>query len=221
MVQIIHNTFQPLVGSDQQIHKDLAPRLLHRFNCEEGYLLYPDVVPLIQRLRGNAQPGAPRVVIGVITNSDDRVPDVLTALGLRVNAFRFGHERADKPSYTQQHDIDFTVLSYDVGYEKPDKRIFAAAEDMLKADPTAADTDPASWDKVYIGDEYAKDVVGALDAKWNAVLIDRENPGDREDVYWLDARGPGSLSRAFEEADGRAVGFSSLAKLAQWLPRNA
>lgn len=156
------------------------------------------------------------MVAGVITNSDDRTSDILISLGVRVNPLRYGDKAI------QQHDdceIDFTVLSYDVGVEKPDRRIFEAAEGMLplvlRTQP--GESDPTeSWEKVYVGDEYGKDVVGALDAGWNAVLIDRETSGKQAEVEWLDDRAPGSLLDVFTQA--RAVGLSSLAKLAEWLP---
>ena len=220
--QIIYNTFSPYMQPGQQIPSDLAPKLIHRFNSNEGYTLYDDVLPLLRKLRGRPTTTSndERVVVGVITNSDDRTSDILTSLDVRVNALRYGGEAA--PQRTEDCDIDFTVLSYDVGVEKPDKRIFEAAEGMIpavlqsRAGGSGMEAGSESWEKVYVGDEYAKDVVGALDAGWNAVLVDRE-PGDkRSEVEWLDDRAPGSLFEVFEIA--RAVGFSSLAKLAEWLP---
>lgn len=219
--QIIHNTFSPYINPGQEIPSELAPKLIHRFNSNEGYTLYDDVLPLLRKLRGHpiTTSNDERVVVGVITNSDDRTSDILTSLDVRVNALRYGGETAKRD---KDCDIDFTVLSYDVGVEKPDKRIFEAAEGMIpavlqsRAGDGGMEADSGSWEKVYVGDEYAKDVVGALDAGWNAVLVDRE-PGDkRSEVEWLDDRAPGSLFEVFENA--RAVGFSSLAKLAEWLP---
>jgi len=219
--QIIHNTFTPLIGPDQQIHSELAPRLIYRFSSEEGYRLYPDVVPLIRRLRGKPGPNAPRVVIGIITNSDDRVPSVLSSLGLSVSPFRYGLQVPQEQQAGQQYDVDFTVLSYDVGHEKPDRRIFAAAEDMLMKNPMAVGTDTADWDKVYIGDDVEKDVGGALNAGWKAILVDRESAGGGKQVFWQDRLTLSTLSSAFEEANGQALGFDSLAALARLLPENS
>jgi len=214
-MKIIHNTFQPYLKPGQQIPSELAPKLIHRFNSNEGYTLYDDVLPLLRKLRGHPTGGDQRVVVGVITNSDDRTSDVLTSLGVRVNPLRYGGEPADQ---SEECDIDFTVLSYDVGVEKPDKRIFKAAEEMLPKvlQSRTGGIEMEAWEKVYVGDDNSKDVVGALDAGWNAVLIDGEAAGKQQEVQWLDNEVPGSLFDVFAKA--RAVGFGSLAKLAEWLP---
>jgi FMN phosphatase YigB (HAD superfamily) len=125
---------------------------------------------------------------------------------------------------SEQYDIDFSVMSYHVGHEKPDKRIFEAAEEMLMrtiesrriSEHSPNDASVGAWRKIYIGDEYAKDVVGALGAGWNAVLVDRERGGESEDVMPLDDEPVGSLYDVFEKQ--RAVAFRSLSRLAEWLP---
>lgn len=67
------------------------------------------------------------------------------------------------------------ALSYDVGHEKPDGRIFDAATQMLAE--TAASKDKGlnvdDFDKLYVGDDLAKDYDGAKAAGWYAVLLDR------------------------------------------------
>lgn len=157
-----------------------------------------------------------QTVVGVITNSDDRVPGVLTSLSLRVSPLRFGHDLVSKSVTGEVYDIDFSVMSYDVGYEKPDKRIFEAAEQMLKTSLDGA-IDPSTWQKVYVGDDYEKDIVGAVDAGWNAVMVDREASKKHDQVLWMDEHDPSDLDTAF--ARSKAIGFSSLAKLAPWLPQ--
>lgn len=214
-IQIIHNTFQPLVGANQQIHTELAPRLLYRFASEEGYVLKPGVLPLLHGLRDRDQRTFGRTVIGVVTNSDDRVPGILTSLGLRVSPLTYGSNAVADAAATE-YDIDFAVMSYDVGHEKPDKRIFAAAEDMLKSNLAVAGADLSTWDKVYVGDEYEKDVVGARDAGWYAVLVNENGSGGHEDVKDLDHANPGNLLQHLRERHP-AVVLSSLERLAQWL----
>ncbi|EME77306.1 uncharacterized protein MYCFIDRAFT_42149 [Pseudocercospora fijiensis CIRAD86] len=193
------NVHQPL-----PLPSGMVNTLLHRFWCDEGYTLFPDVQPLISKLRQAHRANDSKVVIGVITNSDDRAPDILSSFGLRVTGY----------------DVDFSVMSYDVGYEKPDKRIFEAAEEMLeglvKHEGNGGIHDPKQWNKVYIGDEFDKDITASLNAGWNAVLIDREIPGERKDLMWLEDEPVGSLYEVFKTA--KAVGFSSLEKLAQWMP---
>jgi FMN phosphatase YigB (HAD superfamily) len=76
--------------------------------------------------------------------------------------------------------------------------------------------DASEWRKVYVGDEYAKDVIGATQAGWKAVLIDREVDGQREDVVWLHEDQPASVWDVL--ARTKAVGFSSLGQFGEWLP---
>lgn len=220
--QIIRNTFTPIVKKDQEIPQELIQNLLRRFWCKTGYSLFPDVQSLLHTLRRHYKTNDGRIVVGVITNSDPRVPDVLSSLGLRVSPLRYGSAANNGKPTAAEHDVDFTVMSYDVGHEKPDRRIFEAAEEMLdvalKADKAAAGSSQRSeWRKVYVGDEYDKDVVGAVGAGWNAVLIDRDAAVQRDDVRWLDGEEAGNFEAMF--ASSKAVGFSSLSKLAAWLPR--
>lgn len=219
MSQIITNTFKPLTKSDEPLPNGMVRTLLHRFWCDEGYTLFSDVQPLITKLRQAHKANNTRVVIGVITNSDDRVPDILSSFGLKVSPLRFGSS-SSTPVPSVDYDIDFSVMSYDVGHEKPDRRIFLAAEEVLKtsigAEGAEAIHDPSQWRKVYVGDEFDKDVTGALNADWNVVLIDRETAGQRDGLTWLDEKQPGPLFEVFQKS--KAVGFGSLEKLAQWLP---
>lgn len=61
--------------------------------------------------------------------------------------------------------MDFVTLSYDVGYEKPDRRIWDAAAKQASA---ASD----GWRKVHVGDDLEKDVRGAEDAGWKGLHWD-------------------------------------------------
>ncbi|EEU33778.1 uncharacterized protein NECHADRAFT_89142 [Fusarium vanettenii 77-13-4] len=78
------------------------------------------------------------------------------------------------------HDIEFYCMSYDVGVEKPDTLMFEAAELMLAQaitiqegkSPTEVKVDIETWRRVYVGDEYKKDIVGATNTGWNFVLLD-------------------------------------------------
>lgn len=175
----------------------------------------PGVLSLLRELRKRHENNYGRTVIGVVTNSDERVPDVLTSFGLKMSPLRFGSEPNTTESSGEQDDVDFTVMSYDVGHEKPDKRIFSAAEGMLKLLPGAAELDPSAWDKIYVGDEYEKDVVGARNAGWYAVLVN-EDAASTPDVENIDDKSPGDLLRHLEEGHP-AVTLSSLDRLAPWM----
>ncbi|MBR0473532.1 MAG: HAD family hydrolase [Erysipelotrichaceae bacterium] len=58
--------------------------------------------------------------------------------------------------------FELIMVSQDVGFEKPDKRIFLAASDKLGLRPEEC---------MYIGDTYSNDVYGAYNAGMNAVWI--------------------------------------------------
>jgi putative hydrolase of the HAD superfamily len=81
--------------------------------------------------------------LGVVSNSDGRVEQALTAAGLR-------------------EYFDVVIDSALVGVEKPDPRIFHAALQALDVSPEEA---------LYVGDLYEIDVVGARAAGMEAVLL--------------------------------------------------
>lgn len=82
--------------------------------------------------------------LGVVSNADGRMPDVMTTVGL-------------EPLF------EFVVDSHRVGVEKPDPRIFEIAVERLGLTPEEC---------VYVGDLYAVDVVGARGAGLHPVLLD-------------------------------------------------
>ncbi|KAL2255227.1 hypothetical protein VTK26DRAFT_3834 [Humicola hyalothermophila] len=174
---VINGAFRPLVSAsmDKELPPELAPRLLQRFSSDEGYALIPGVTPLLRSLRAHPY----RFIVGVITNSDDRVPGVLSSLGLRVSPLRI-RERAEAipTAYSadgkRRYDIDFHCMSYDVGFAKPDRRIFDAAKaaaEKLVAGQESEGASEGPWTKIYVGDDFDKDVKGARDAGWNAVFV--------------------------------------------------
>ncbi|GAM88043.1 hypothetical protein ANO11243_060720 [Dothideomycetidae sp. 11243] len=190
--QIIEKTFAPfLPGEDKKLPPVLAPALLHRFNSKEGYEMFSDATKLFKKFAdtrpgqlyrridqhddAKAMPEA-RLVLGLITNSDDRVPDVLSSFGLKVKPLRHGEDPRPYHPTNEPADIDFTMMSYDVGHEKPDSRIFDAASAMLSEMLAAEghqDADLTKWRKVYVGDDLHKDALGAIDAGWEGVFLDR------------------------------------------------
>lgn len=153
----------------------MIPQLLHRFSSDEGYTLYPDVLPFFQQLRRRKQETPASgfgTTVGIITNSDDRVPLILRSLGLTVRPLKLGCPRwyfthADA-SNREAQDIDFVALSYDIGFEKPDRRIFDAVKEMMKQ------IENEDWEFLHVGDDLEKDVNGAKAAGWESLLLDRE-----------------------------------------------
>ncbi|RGP60525.1 putative hydrolase protein [Fusarium sporotrichioides] len=177
---VIHNTFTPLLKNGQALPQDLAPKLLHRFASKDGYETEHDLIKTFKNLKSNTSRHYDQLVVGVITNSDDRIPSILSSLGLNVSPLRYGTDSEARKTKHDTYDIDFHCMSYDVGVEKPDKRIFDAAEFMLaqiisarggrSLDESKSEVD--DWQRVYVGDDYAKDVIGSTNAGWNPVLLD-------------------------------------------------
>jgi len=130
-----------------------------------------------QQILSSSLPTPSRTIVGLITNSDDRVPDVLSSFGLKVHHLRHGDHDSTHVALDQDSDIDFAIMSYDVGCEKPSREIFDAATAMLRriyASEMAEELEISEWRRIYVGDELEKDVLGAINAGWEAVLIDRD-----------------------------------------------
>ncbi|MFS8855788.1 HAD-IA family hydrolase [Synechococcus sp. H55.7] len=102
--------------------------------------LYPETLPVLQVLQ---QEG---IRLGVISNFDSRLPGVLQQLQLG--------------SY-----FSSLTLSTQVGYAKPDPRIFQAALAAQGIPPAAA---------CHIGDSHREDYQGAKAAGLKALWLDRE-----------------------------------------------
>lgn len=168
----------------------LVNDLLRRFSTSDGYAMYSDVLPFFQMLQSretrasNSPPWKwDKTVVGVITNSDSRVPGILESFGLKIGPRRVGSGDERSQQTSKDNDISFVVLSYDVGHEKPDLRMFDAAIQMLKEtlaedSKGAAITSIDDFEKLYVGDSLEKDYFGASEAGWNAVWLDRRHQDD-------------------------------------------
>ncbi|KAF2111801.1 hypothetical protein BDV96DRAFT_581840 [Lophiotrema nucula] len=207
---VITKTFQPYLKQNEDVPKDMISDLLTRFSTKDGYAIYRDVLPFFEMLRSRNYPASfehpwkwDKTIVGVITNSDDRVPGVLGSLGLTIGPRRFGSIPEETKDVKVDHDISFVVLSYDVGHEKPDQRMFDAGKNMLK-ETFAEDANEGEkhfledFELLYVGDELEKDYFGAQKAGWNAVLLDRSDGHEpqhadtsitQRQVYMLDEEG--------------------------------
>ncbi|KAF3013282.1 hypothetical protein E8E14_009771 [Neopestalotiopsis sp. 37M] len=232
---VIGKTFKPLVNNGQPLPSELVPRLLQRFSSSEGYAAEPDLTSSLKALKHN-NAHYDKVLIGVITNSDDRVPDILSSFGVHVSPLRHGGCDGAGASVAQDQlrredfDIDFHCMSYDVGVEKPDRAIFRSAESLAAniisarhgRDAAQAETDAAQhWHKVYVGDEYAKDVEGAIEAGWNPILL--ETDASSENIaklmdYPSQSFDP-EASRVFR--DQKVVKVQSVQDLAHWFSNDS
>lgn len=66
-------------------------------------------------------------------------------------------------SFKTEDDINFVIMSYDVGSEKPESKIFDAAKRIL----------PGEERFLHVGDDVHKDYYAAKRAGWEGVLLDR------------------------------------------------
>ena len=116
-----------------------------------------------------------RTSVGVLSNSDDRIPLILSDLGLAVGKFRYhADNNAPRPDANCPDDIDFVALSYDIGHEKPSTEAFEAARRL--GTHVAEDVEQL----FHVGDDVEKDVGGAKAAGWNGILLDRQRSGNNE-----------------------------------------
>jgi len=120
---------------------ELAARILKRVQGFESRLVfYEDAPPTLSRLR---QQG---LRLGLISNLDCTLEEFCQELEVK----RF---------------FDFTLISYEVGIEKPHPEIFHLALRLAQVKPAEA---------IHVGDQYLADVVGAKSAGIKPLLLDRE-----------------------------------------------
>ncbi|KAJ5124822.1 uncharacterized protein N7515_008647 [Penicillium bovifimosum] len=183
-------------GHDVELPAGMVEALLDRFAGREGYTLFDDVLPFFSRLRKLKREQKwtfDRIVVGIISNSDDRVPAVLKSLGLTVGDVRADQDRSsvDLPGFEERSvrgvgvansedhnldlDIDMVITSYEAGEEKPHRLIFDVArrQALRVARPWLGRN--TRFMSVHVGDDFKKDYVAAKDAGWESYLV-REPP---------------------------------------------
>ncbi|KAK3402674.1 hypothetical protein B0T20DRAFT_4987 [Sordaria brevicollis] len=239
-MKVIKNIFtdvEPTLASPS--HKpqldDLGRRLFHHFSTRDAYKTAANMPGLLQSLKhhkpsSNSPIG--HVVLGVISNSDDRVSGILSSLGLKVSPLRFQRESKSDPHFAsaapvdgKSYDVDFTVMSYDVEESKPHRVMWQAGE-MLARRSVVHELngkkfeEETPWLKVYVGDDVKKDVESAWGVGWNAVLLKEfvtcEHAGDErlEDLE-------GVLDKGVVEVLGgpkpRMFAVNKLETLVEWI----
>jgi putative hydrolase of the HAD superfamily len=183
-------------GSADAVPDALVSHLLDRFAGRQGYALFDDVGPfmaVVRAVKSRRRGLGPfeRVLVGVISNSDDRVPAVLKALGLSVGDVRAdqGVESMRLPGFEERgagvgsvgkdaatstiDDVDLVITSYEAGEEKPSRVIFDVARRQarrLLADEGESGDDLVS---VHVGDDFDKDYRAALNAGWDGYYLPR------------------------------------------------
>ncbi|KAB8233043.1 uncharacterized protein BDW43DRAFT_92604 [Aspergillus alliaceus] len=172
------------------VPEGLIGHLLDRFASREGYALYEDAGPFFARMAEAKAKGLgpfERVLLGVISNSDDRVPAVLRSLGLVVGGCRAdeGVESGRLPGFEERSaaervsaidrvkDVDLVVTSYEAGVEKPSPRIFEVAGRQARALVGAGASE--EWTCMHVGDDLEKDYRAAVGAGWDGYFLARRD----------------------------------------------
>ncbi|KAL9128376.1 MAG: hypothetical protein Q9217_002930 [Psora testacea] len=166
---VIKSTFSPYTACNG-MPKVFIADLWDLFRTGRGYRLYPDVLPFFNYLsRLRQQKEIARITTGVITNSDDRVPNIISSLGLYTRSKRYDRRRHHfaNEDIDVDSDIDFITMSYDTGTQKPSRRIFKAAA-RLSGLGTLKETQC-----IHVGDGLVADYYGAVDAGWHGILLKR------------------------------------------------
>lgn len=153
--------------------------LMHRFGTEEGYDLFPDVLPALKALK--SLPSPPHLAL--VSNTDSRMHDVLSSLG--VAGF-----------------LEPAILSCEVGFEKPDQRVW---EEAVRR----TGLEGLDWEGrggvLHVGDELKADYWGARKAGLESLLVRRQ--GEYSD---------GSRREASEDLDGVEV-VSDFGGVVEWV----
>lgn len=124
------------------VHDPEAPEVLYQtFSDPSNYDLFPDAVPALDELRTRG------VRLGVISNFESWLGVMLEKLGL-----------------TEYFDV--LAISGDLGWEKPDPRIFKWAMDEAGTEPHEC---------LHVGDSPHFDAIPASELGMHGVLIDRQD----------------------------------------------
>jgi HAD-hyrolase-like len=144
------------------------------------------------------------LVVGVLSNSDERVGGVLRGLGVSMSGSEEPHrgiERNDGGGGGDRDgevDVDFVLTSWESGHEKPSPFAFEAAVQRARgvlrtsrstsaaSSTTSTTAAPAEGNKeasmiqIHIGDDLRTDYDGALAAGtgWSSLLLDRQGAVD-------------------------------------------
>lgn len=160
---LVKGIFRDELGSayqEDQMQK-VASDLYSYYHSPKPYLLLDDGKEGLGKLAALKKMRQGDLKIGLVSNFDNRLHDIVPALGLR--GF-----------------VDFIVTSEDAKSSKPQEKIFDYAARKSELD----DLHPSQI--LHVGDDMDKDYIGARQVCWNALLVDRWEAGyslvEEEDV---------------------------------------
>jgi|Deesub1362A_J573_1020465.scaffolds.fasta_scaffold02976_6 putative hydrolase of the HAD superfamily len=143
----LYSFWMKKLGLDEKAY-DLGKKIYDAFGAGEKWKPFADVRQVLEELRRR------RIVLGIISNWDERLSQILSEMGL-------------------SHFFNFILASAEVGAAKPDRRIFQRALKLAGVSPQEA---------VHIGDHFLADVEGPLKVGISPILIDRFHRLDRAEV---------------------------------------
>ncbi len=115
--------------------------LYETFTLAKRWNLSEDALPTLQSLKSRGYR------LALLTNWDKRIRSLSTEIGLDLL-------------------FESIFISSEIGFEKPDRRIFSHVEMKMGLQPT---------NLLHIGDNPLRDADGAINAGWNALILDPEN----------------------------------------------
>jgi FMN phosphatase YigB (HAD superfamily) len=232
---IITSTFSPFLQQGQKIPPSLVKELHEHYSSNKGYKLFDDVRPFFNMLRDAKQQKQQQqhsasttwpwdtTVVGIITNSDDRIASILSSFNLEIASRRYNtttitSTSSDNTNTPNKEDINFVLLSYDTSVEKPNPLIFSYAEQMLSsflssstANQQGKQLQASDFEKLHVGDDLEKDYLGAREAGWGALLLLRRDQSTGQGIQHVELTGEDGQKKSVD-----AVG--SLLDVAGWRP---
>jgi len=147
-VSLVKGTFTDVLGDqlDEKTAGRIASELYSYYHSPKPYMVLEDGLESLQKIKEM------KIKIGVISNFDNRLHDIIPAVGL-------------------SKLVDYVVTSEDAKSSKPDPQIFDFAAKKSKI----SDLQPS--EVLHIGDDLDKDYFGARNVGWNSVLVDRWGVG--------------------------------------------
>ncbi|KAH0615364.1 hypothetical protein JD844_004546 [Phrynosoma platyrhinos] len=136
-LDVVLETFRLSGVQDKVLLRPLAEKLYQDYSSPDNWELLPAARETLHQCQ---QLGIP---MAVVSNFDQRLPDVLTCCGLR------------------QH-FAFVLSSEEAGFAKPDKRIFLEALRISGVAPQLA---------AHVGDDYENDYKAAREAGMHSFLL--------------------------------------------------
>lgn len=136
--QVVSMTLKDHLPNDTNVGA-IAKKLIEEFKTQKCWQCAHGGVKLLDHFKNLG------IRVGVISNFDPRLNDILSNVSLK-------------------QYLDFIITSYEIGYSKPDERIFKSAIEKCNVPVKPSEA-------LHIGDDIVKDYQGARAAGWHAVLV--------------------------------------------------